>query len=249
MQPWEELASAETPGGTRLSLWRRGDETVIRAGSAVLMSSRQRASEELLATHGCADLGARPSVLIGGLGMGFTLRAALRMLPDDAAVVVAEIAPAVVAWVRGPLGAAALLDDPRVAVEVRPVGDVLAEARSRFDAVLLDVDNGPVALVDDDNARLYDAAGVARIAASLRPGGRVAVWSAGEHRSFLETLARAGLEARSIAARARGADGGARHAILLARKATSTPRDPDPRSRAAPSPRPRGSRTRTRGPR
>src|SRR5262249_55272141 len=151
---------------------------VVRAGGVDLMSNRSAGSEEALAELGCRDLGPGASVLVGGLGMGFTLRAALAVLPADARVLVSELFPAVVGWVRGPLGGAALLADPRVRVEARDCAGVPAGSAGRFDAVLLDVDNGPSALTTEENRRLYGRAGLETAARALRPGGRLAVWSA-----------------------------------------------------------------------
>jgi spermidine synthase len=219
MVPWVKLGSAKAPGGAEISLWQRGDELVVRAGAIDLMSNRVHGSEELLAEHGCAGLGAGARVLVGGLGMGFTLRAALSVLPARSRVLVAEIVPAMVEWVRGPIGGAKLLADPRVAVEERDVGEILRESEARFDAILLDVDNGPSALAHGGNRRLYGAEGIAAAARALRPGGRLAVWSAGEDPAFEKRLARAGLDAKTIRVRARktaaGEGRGAKQAIFL----------------------------------
>jgi spermidine synthase len=214
MIPWAKRASARAPDGTELSLWQRGAELVVRAGGIDLMSSRAHGSEELLAEHGCGGLGEGASVLVGGLGMGFTLRAALAVLPASARVTVAELVPEMVAWVRGPIGAGALLDDPRVSVEARDCAAILRESAARFDAVLLDVDNGPSALTQGSNRWLYAREGLEAAARALRPGGRLAVWSAGDDPAFASRLARAGFEVRTARARAhRGR--GARHAIFV----------------------------------
>jgi spermidine synthase len=190
----------------------------VRAGGADLMSNRRHGSEDALAELGCAGLPAAPAVLVGGLGMGFTLRAALGVLPRRARVVVAEIFPAVVEWLRGPIGGGALLDDPRVIVDPRDAGAVLRESEARFDAVLLDVDNGPAALTIPENAGLYTAEGLAAARRALRPGGRLAVWSAGDDRGFTARLRRAGFEAHAHAVRAHLREGrgrGARHVIFV----------------------------------
>lgn len=238
MIPWRRIASSPAPGGEELSLWQRGRELAIRAGRHVLMSSRTHGSEEALAERACAALSgrARARVLVGGLGMGFTLAAALRRLGPRAEVTLAEVSPAVVAWGRGPLGPLAghPLRDPRVRVEIADVAEVLRPARARFDAVMLDVDNGPEALARPGNARLYAAEGLARVHAALRGGGVLAVWSAGPDVRFTRRLraagfevevatvparARGGARARS-AARARGAGpaGGGAHVIWCARR-------------------------------
>ena len=219
MLPWFKLASARAPDGAELSLWQRGDDLVVRAGGVELMSSRSHGSEDFLATIGCERLGAaaRPAVLIGGLGLGSTLGAALAALPKRARVIVAELVPEVVGWVRGPGRGAAMLDDSRVTVEARDCAAILRESEARFDAILLDVDNGPSALTRASNRALYDHEGLRAAARALRPGGRFAVWSAGEDRAFLARMARAGFAARAVRARARsrGARGGARHVIFV----------------------------------
>ncbi len=220
MIPWVKLASALAPDGTALSLWQRGDEHVVRAGGADLMSTRVHGSEELLAEHGAGGLGAGATVLVSGLGMGFTLKAALALLPAQARVVVAELCPAIVEWVRGPLGGGALLEDPRVAVEVRDCAEILRESEARFDAILLDVDNGPAALTTESNRWLYQREGLAAAARALRRGGRLAVWSAGGDEAFEERLARAGFVVRAETVRAhragKGARGrGARHVLFV----------------------------------
>lgn len=214
MIPWNKLASTRAPDGSELSLWRRGDEIVVRVGSADLMSNRMHNSEEELAALGCEGLGSGACVLIGGLGLGFTLRAALGALPRQARVVVAELVPAMVDWLRGPVGAGALLDDPRVAVDLRDAVEVVRTSEARFDAVLLDLDNGPRALTHRSNRRLYGDDGLSMIARALRPGGRLAVWSAGGDAAFVGRMARAGFAARAIEARARPGRG-ARHAIFV----------------------------------
>ena len=164
MKPWERLGETTTPGGTKLALTRRDTEYVLLADGYSLMSSRAHGSEESLATLACARLqnAKAPCVLVGGLGMGYTLRAALDLLPPSATVVVAELLPAVVEWNRGPLGPLAghPLDDPRVTVEVRDVLLSLRAHPGRFDAVLLDVDNGPDAFFTPGNAALYGDTGL-----------------------------------------------------------------------------------------
>lgn len=211
MLPWVKLGSARSPNGTELSLWQRGEELVIRAGTADLMLNRMHASEELLAEHGCAGLGEGARVLIGGLGMGFTLRSALALLPASGRVVVAEIVPEVVEWVRGPIGGGALLDDARVAIDARDVAAVLREGGAKFDAILIDVDNGPTAMpLQGSNDWLYGRAGIEAAARSLRPGGRLAVWSAGDDPAYEARLSRFGFEAKTVRVRAHRAGPGAR---------------------------------------
>jgi spermidine synthase len=223
--PWENLERAKAPGGAELSLHRRGDEYVIRVAGADLMSNRMHGSEDALAALGCADLGAHPDarVLIGGLGMGYTLRAALDLLGPSAKVDVAELVPAVIAWNRGVLAplAGSPLDDPRTRVEAVDVVAAIADARDYYDAILLDVDNGPDALTSPSNARLYGMNGLTRIRGALRRGGVLAVWSVADDVRFTERMARAGYEVRVERVLARHnarRPGGKRHVIWIARR-------------------------------
>jgi spermidine synthase len=219
MIPWIQLGAASVPGGGELRLMRRGGEYSIMAGAIELMNSRLSGSERALADLAVARLGGRPAprILIGGLGMGFTLRAALAALGSDAAITVAELAPEVVAWARGPLAAVhgGSLDDPRVTVALADVGDVIAAAAGRFDAILMDVDNGPEGLTRAANDDLYDAYGLRQAAAALTPGGVLAVWSVGPNAAFARRLAGAGYTVEELRVRANGRGGGARHVIWL----------------------------------
>jgi spermidine synthase len=205
-----------------LTLVRHPSEYLILAGGECLMSSRLHGSEEALATLGCQDARtlAAPVVLVGGLGMGFTLRAALDILPGDASIVVAELMQAVVDWNRGELGALAKrpLDDPRVRVEVGDVMETLYANRGAFDAVLLDVDNGPAALTTASNAKLYREDGVAITKASLKPGGTLVVWSASQDHAFARRLRAAGFTVRQEQVRGRTKRGGRRHTVLVAQR-------------------------------
>jgi spermidine synthase len=225
MKPWDTLDRTRLPDGTELALRRHPDELVIDAGGRTLMSSRTHGSEEALATLGCrqARTLARPAVLIGGLGMGFTLRAALDSLPPDASVLVAELVPAVIEWNRGPLGPLAghPLNDPRVQIETANVAATIRASRARFDAVLLDVDNGPIAMTTAANASLYGARGIAAAHAALRPAGLLAVWSASDasaDREFERRLRAAKFDVQRERAKARLSRGGPRHTILIARR-------------------------------
>jgi spermidine synthase len=229
--PWTLLDTAAVPGeGSELRLLQRGTEFSIRLGRNELMNSRMHGSEEALATLACARIPSlsRPRLLIGGLGMGFTLRAALDALGPAARIVVAELVSAVVAWNRGPL--AVLTDhclvDARVSIREADVGGVIRAERSAYDAILLDVDNGPEALSRDGNNRLYDRAGLAAAYTALRPGGVLAVWSAGPDAHFRRRLRDAGFAVEEIGVRARG-NRGARHVVWIAR------RDPARRSASA----------------
>jgi spermidine synthase len=221
MKPWTELDRATAPGGAVLVLCQRGKELVIRVDGFELMGSRASASEAQLAALGCAGLrglsGAR--VLIGGLGMGFTLRAALRALGDDARVDVAELVPAVVKWNRGVLAplAGAPLEDPRARVLEEDVAHVIQRSEGAYHAILLDVDNGPSALTAPANARLYDDAGLARAKRALAAGGVLAVWSTGDDPKFTARLAKAGFSAR-VERPAATFGGGRRHVVWVARR-------------------------------
>ena len=219
MKPWELLGKTRAPDGTEMALTRRDTEYVILAGGRSLMSSRMHGSEEALATLTFQRVRTleRPCVLIGGLGMGFTLRAALDLLPPDATVVVAELVPAVVEWNRGPLGPLAghPLKDRRVAIELGDVAATLHASTNRFDAVLLDVDNGPDAFTSSHNARLYDDRGLAATRAALKAGGVLAVWSAWEDRKFEQRLRYGGFRVVVERVRARLKKGGPRHTIFL----------------------------------
>jgi spermidine synthase len=209
MKPWLTLGEAQAPDGTALRLQQRGEEFAIRAGGQVLMTSRSHGSEERLATAALDGLRPAPGrVLVGGLGMGYTLRAALDRLGPAAQVVVAELVPAVVDWNRGPLAqlAGRPLEDARVEISVGDVRACLTPAA--WDAILLDVDNGPIALTQESNASLYSARGLAFLRAALRPGGRLALWSAAPEPSFVGRLGRAGLAAEMLPA-------GGRHVIFL----------------------------------
>lgn len=220
MKPWEVLDRTRTTDGTELTLTRHTNEYVILADGQPLMSSRLHGSEEALATIGCrrARALASPCVLVGGLGMGFTLRAALECLPPAASVVVTEIVPAVVAWNQGPLGALARypLHDPRVRIEEGDVAATMRAGVGRFDAVLLDVDNGPAALTAPSNAGLYSASGIAAARASLRPGGILAVWSADDDRAFERRLRTGGFAVRRERVRGRPTRKGPRHIVFMA---------------------------------
>jgi spermidine synthase len=217
MIPWVLLDSAGIPGGGELRLKRRGAEFSIMLGATELMNSRLSFSEEALATLSCAKLSGRkrPSVLIGGLGMGFTLRAALSALGPDAGIMVAELVPAIVAWARGPMAElfAGSIDDARVTLVE---GDVGASIRTgRFDAILLDVDNGPDGLSRRENDALYDAPGLAAAFAALTAGGVLSVWSSAPDADFSRRLRRAGFAVEEAHVRANGKRG-ARHVIWLA---------------------------------
>jgi spermidine synthase len=202
-----------------MTLTRHGSEYVILASGQSLMSSRMHGSEEALAMFACGRARAleEPCVLVGGLGMGFTLRATLDLLPAAATVVVSELVPAVVDWNRGPLGPLARhpLKDKRVVVDVNDVAATLRASPRRFDAVLLDVDNGPAAFTASHNAGLYDDRGLAAARAALKPGGVLAVWSSREDRRFEQRLRYGGFNVTVERVRGRLKKGGPRHTIFL----------------------------------
>ena len=222
MKPLELLAQEISQDGTVLKLMRRGDEYIILADGQSLMSSRMHGSEEALAEFACRRVRTmkKPNVLIGGLGMGFTLRATLDLLPPGAMVVVAELMPAVVEWNRGPLGplAGEPLKDTRVRVKIEDVAVTLSSLPGQFDAVLLDVDNSPAAFTALKNAGLYDDRGIAAAFAALKRDGVLAVWSAREDRKFEQRLRHGGFRVEVQRVRGRLKKGGPRHTIFLGHK-------------------------------
>jgi spermidine synthase len=222
MKPTILRDQALTPDGRAMMLYEHDGALTIRVAGVDLMTTRQHHSEEQLAQIACEPLRhtRHARVLIGGLGFGFTLRTALGILGADAAVVVAELMPAVIAWNREPgYGlAGTALDDPRVEVVVGDVAEVLRCHRAGFDAVILDVDNGAAGLTIADNRRLYTATGLARARAALRPGGCLAVWSAADDPAFVERMRRCGLTVTSERARVH-AGGGAWNHLFIGRAA------------------------------
>ncbi|HEX8238436.1 MAG TPA: hypothetical protein VF574_01720 [Allosphingosinicella sp.] len=220
MIPRVLIDSAPIPGGGgELRLVRRGDDFWIMLGANALMSTRLRGSEEALATLACERMAGRPrpALLIGGLGMGFTLRAALGALGRHATVDVSELVPAIVKWARGPMAHVhgGSLDDPRVRIVESDVGDLIAAARSSYDAILLDVDNGPDALSRESNDRLYEIDGLLRARAALTPGGLLAIWSAAPDPAFARRLGKAGFKVEEVTVRAHAGRKGAKHMIWL----------------------------------
>jgi len=223
MIPWLQLDTARVPGAdVQLRLMQRGAEFSMMLGQNELMSSRLSGSEEALATLACRRIEAvkSPHLLIGGLGMGFTLRAALAVLGSDARIMVAELVPAVIAWARGPMADifGGSLDDPRASIREADVVDVIRSHGSAFDAILLDVDNGPEGLIRKANDALYDLKGLKAIRRALRPGGVLAVWSSGPNPLFSKRLGAAGFDVNEVAVRATTKRSGARHVIWFATK-------------------------------
>jgi spermidine synthase len=225
MLPWTLIDSAPVPGDDgEMRLYQRGAEYSIRVGAYELMNNRVHGSEDALASIVCERLRERihdlsqTRLLIGGLGMGFTLAGVLKEAGPRTEIVVAELVPAVVSWNRGPLGAYAgdPLTDPRVTVRETDVGRIIRTEPGAYDAILLDVDNGPAALTSRTNNRLYSPPGLRAAFAALRPGGILAVWSAGPDPAFTKRLQQAGFTVEQVNVRGRGQAGGSRFLIWLA---------------------------------
>jgi spermidine synthase len=217
--PRSLLATAQIPGGDELRLYRRGGDFIIALGGNELMSSRVSGSEEALATMTCERLRSdAPHILIGGYGMGFTLRAALAALGPDARVSVAELVPEIIAWARGPMTAltAGCLDDPRVALFERDVARVIRVGQRSYDAILLDVDNGPDGLTSADNDQIYSTHGLIEARTALKPGGVLAIWSAKTDERFTRRLKHTGFQVEEAMVRAGRNGKGARHVIWFA---------------------------------
>jgi spermidine synthase len=220
MKPRELISTAKVPGGVELRLVRHGDDHMIMVDGNELMSSRVGGSEEALAVMTCERLreGIEPHLLIGGYGMGFTLRAALAKIGPRARVTVAELVPEIIDWARGPMLAltAGCLDDPRVRLVAGDVAAEIAAAAKRYDAILLDVDNGPSGLVRAANDGLYSRNGLAKAKAALKPGGILAIWSAAPDAAFTRRLDQAGFKVDEVVVRARSNGKGPRHVIWFA---------------------------------
>jgi spermidine synthase len=223
MIPWIQIDTTRVPGAdVELRLMRRGTEFSMMLGQNELMNSRLSGSEEALATLTAKKIETVkcPHVLIGGLGMGFTLRAALAVLGPDARITVAELVPAVVAWARGPMADifGNSVNDPRADIRETDVVDIIKASSSTFDAILLDVDNGPEALIREANNALYDLNGLQSIRRALRPGGILAVWSSGPNLAFTKRLRSADFEVNEVNVRATTKRSGAHHVIWFATK-------------------------------
>ena len=221
MTPRIHLGTAHVPGGEELQLYSRGDDFMIVLERNELMSTRMNGSEIALAEMTIARLSGNdaPHILIGGYGMGFTLRAALAMLGAKAKITVAELIPEIITWARGPMAdvTAGCLDDRRVQLKMGDVGEAIGKANAGYDAILLDVDNGPDGLTRQGNDRLYSPAGLQAAKRALRPGGILAIWSAAEDRKFVKRLQQAGFAVDEVAVRARVGGKGPRHVIWFAR--------------------------------
>ena len=220
MIAWRLLETAQIPEGGKLRLMRRGAEFSIMLDDKELMNSRRGGSEEALAALACERVRRRkePQILIGGLGMGFTLRAALAALGRDARITVAELVPDIVSWTRGPLAEVfgESLADPRIRIQQTDVGKVITSGMSAFDAIILDVDNGSEGITRKANDALYTIGGLRAARAALRPEGVLAVWSSGPSLAFMQRLRNTGFEVEEMKVRANGSRGGARHIVWLA---------------------------------
>jgi spermidine synthase len=215
------------PGGGELRLLRRGAEFSIKLDNNELMNSRLSATEQALATIALQKIRTmrRPNILIGGLGMGFTLRAALTVLGPEAKVTVAELVPAVVAWARGPMAAVfgKSLSDERLRIHEGDVGELIRAGKAAYDAILLDVDNGPEGMSRAANDALYDLKGLRAAYAALRPAGVLAVWSSAPHAKFTARLHKTGFAVVENPVRAKGPQGGAQHFIWTATRSETAP--------------------------
>lgn len=220
MKPRELLATAQIPGGEELRLFKRDADFIIALGANELMSSRSRGSEEALALMTIDRLQSdAPHLLIGGYGMGFTLRAALARLGPQARITVAELVPEIIDWAKGPMAAltGGCLDDPRVDLVIRDVARAIRGAEKSFDAILLDVDNGPDGLTRADNDQIYSTHGLVAAKHALKPGGVLAIWSAAPDERFARRLKHAGFGVEEVMVRAGRGGKGARHIIWFAR--------------------------------
>lgn len=218
----ELIDTAQVPGGVELMLYRHDRDYMILLDRNELMSTRRSGSEQALATMAIDRIATRGRIdlLIGGYGMGFTLRCALAALGAEAQVTVAELVPKIIIWARGPMAelTSGCLDDPRVHLIEGDVAAVIAEANGTYDAILLDVDNGPDGLTRSGNDRLYSMRGLAAAKAALKPGGVLAVWSAAPDNAFARRLVDAGFSVEEKAVRARRNGKGPRHVIWFATK-------------------------------
>jgi spermidine synthase len=223
MIPWQQIDTAKVPGANiELRLMKRGDEFSMMLGPNELMNSRLSGSEEALATLACKRIEGvkRPHLLVGGLGMGFTLRAALTVLGAEARITVAELVPEVISWARGPMAGlfGDSLSDPRADIRAADVIEVIQSSPSAFDAILLDVDNGPEALIRKANDALYDFTGLKAAYRALRPRGVLAVWSSGPNTAFTRRLREADFDVNEVGVRATSKRSGAHHVIWFATK-------------------------------
>ena len=220
MKPWNTVGEALSPDGTRLELVEHDGEYIIRADDLPLMSTRMHFSEIELARLVCNKLRSGAKVMVGGLGLGYTLRAALDLLPKDGKAVQVELVPEVIEWNKGPLASFAgnPLDDKRSALVQGDVAKAIRGARNEYDSIMLDVDNGPSPLVSERNAWLYTDHGLQAIRGALKNGGRIAIWSADDEPRFISRMKRNGFRAEKHLIQAHKGKGGIRHVIFTGRK-------------------------------
>ncbi|MCX8277037.1 MAG: hypothetical protein OTJ43_02045 [Dehalococcoidia bacterium] len=220
MKPWITVGEALSPDGTRLELVEHDGEYIIRADDLPLMSTRMHFSEIELARLVCNKLRPGAKVMIGGLGLGYTLRAALDLIPKDGKAVQVELVPEVIEWNKGPLAQFAEhpLDDKRTELVQNDVSKVIKNARNEYDSIMLDIDNGPSPLVSERNAWLYTDHGLGAIRSALKNGGRVAIWSADDEPRFVSRMKRNGFRAQKHEIQAHKGKGGIRHLIFTGRK-------------------------------
>ena len=223
MIPWEEIDQSEIPGQEgELTLMKRGTEFSIRISGTELMNSRLHGSEDALAVLACRRIARRSDrrILIGGLGMGYTLAATLKQSGPDTHIILSELVPSVVEWNRKYLGhlAGMPLDDPRVSMKIGDVSEAIRKMKSAWDAILLDVDNGPDGLTRKANDHLYGSPGLKAAFSALRPGGVLAVWSSGADEAFTRRLEQCGFRAETVSVRGRERGKGGRHTIWIAEK-------------------------------
>ena len=219
MKPWEELETATMPDGSRIKLQRHDGNYVIQADGYDLMTSYSHGSEDAMMALACPRPPLDACILIGGLGMGYTLAATLNLMPPEGTVIVSELVSEVVEWNHGPLGPLAghPLNDPRVDLVVGDVADVIRDSKSRFDAVLLDVDNSVDSFIVPHNSWLYTPDGLAAAHRALRPRGALGIWSVGTEKTFESRLRRAGFTASTHPVRGRGKRGG-HYSVIVGRR-------------------------------
>ncbi len=220
MKPWITAGEAVSPDGTRLELVEHDGEYIIKADDLPLMSTRMHFSEVELARLVCTKLKSGAKVMIGGLGLGYTLRSTLNLIPKDATAVQVELVPEVIEWNRGPLGPFAdhPLNDKRTELVQDDISKVIKGARNEYDSIMLDVDNGPTPLVQERNSWLYTDSGLQAIRKALKNGGRVAIWSADDEPKFVSRMKRNGFRAQKHQIQAHKGKGGIRHVIFTGRK-------------------------------
>lgn len=223
MIPWENIDQAKIPGSPEtITLKKRGKEYSIRTAGTELMNSRQHGSEDALASLAinCIDTASDCRILIGGLGMGYTLASALKNSKPDARIIVSELIPAVVMWNKDHIGHLARmpLNDPRVTIEIQDVADIISRSKAAWNIILLDVDNGPNGLTQKANNRLYTDSGIQKAFDALCPGGVLAIWSCNPDPAFTLRLKRCGFITQLQTVKARKSQKGSNHIIWLAKK-------------------------------